>query len=249
MGSGTWYRPTVAPLSALLDIQNLDLARDRLMLRRETLPEREALEQTVARRAPLDEAHAGLAAEREQRRRSEHELGQEVAALSVRIQQAEDTLYSGSVKAPKELEGLQVEIRSLRARQAELEDQEMALLEEIDLVERAMTGNRTEFEESEREAVRLETAIRDAQAEIDTELARLDEQRAPQVALIAEPIMVEYERLRVRPRLAGRAAAALSAGSCGGCRVKLPVMEYSRLKAEPEDALLCCSHCGRLLVR
>jgi predicted nucleic acid-binding Zn-ribbon protein len=38
-------------------------------------------------------------------------------------------------------------------------------------------------------------------------------------------------------------------GGCGGCRMRLPVIEYNRMKAEPEDALIACTHCGRVLVR
>lgn len=236
-------------LSALLEVQALDLAGDQLLRRRDTLPERAQLVEVLAQRAPLDAAYAALQAGREERGGAERALADEVAALAVRIQQAEDTLYSGTVRAPKELAGLQEEIRSLRARQTELEDQEMALLEEIERDEREMAENRAALEANRREAARLENALQAAQAEIDVELARLQEQRRPMTSDIPAPILVEYERLRARPRLAGRAAAPLAAGSCGGCHVKLPVMEYSRLKAEPLDAASCCSHCGRLLVR
>lgn len=239
----------MAKLSALLEVQALDLAGDQLLRRRDTLPEQTLLEKIRARRAPLDAAYAELLARREERGVAERALAQEVAALAARIQEAEDTLYSGSVRVPKELSGLQEEIRSLRGRQAELEDREMALLEEIERDEREMAENRAALETSRREAARLEDALQAAQAEIDAELARLTDQRRPMTSDIPAPILVEYERLRARPRLAGRAAAPLAAGSCGGCHVKLPVMEYSRLKAEPEDAALCCSHCGRLLVR
>ena len=62
-------------------------------------------------------------------------------------------------------------------------------------------------------------------------------------------ILAEYARLRTRDRLAGRAAAPLEQGSCGGCRVKLPVLDYNTMKAKPADALLLCPRCGRVLVR
>ncbi|MHA7836396.1 MAG: zinc ribbon domain-containing protein [bacterium] len=239
----------MATLKALLDVQTLDVARDRLVLRRETLPERVALDQVLAGRTPLDEAHAAQTARRDERARGERDLGREVAALAARIQEAEETLYSGSVRAPKELESLQEEIRLLRARQDELEEREMTLLEEIEQEERAMRENRARLEESDREADRLRAAIGEAESEIDAELDRLAAERAPETSQLPPAILAEYERLRGRPRLAGRGAAPLDAGSCGGCRVKLPVMEYHRLKAEPEEALLTCMNCGRLLIR
>ena len=62
-------------------------------------------------------------------------------------------------------------------------------------------------------------------------------------------MLAEYDRLRTKERLGGRAAARLADGSCEGCRVRLPVLEYNKMKAEPEDALLCCPRCARVLVR
>jgi hypothetical protein len=55
--------------------------------------------------------------------------------------------------------------------------------------------------------------------------------------------------LRGHEKLNGVAAAQLTDKGCGGCHMQLPRLEMSRIKSEPEDALLCCENCGRLLVR
>jgi len=247
--SSTWYAPAVPPIQQLLDVQEFDLASDGLTLRLRTLPEREALQQSHARAASLDEAHSTFIERREALSHSEHGLGGEVAVVAAKAKEVEDTLYSGTVKAPKELEALQEEIRLLRERQSGLEEQEMELLEEIDRTEREIAENRAARDRTDADSKDLEAAIHKAEGEIDADLERFADQRACKTERVPAAILAEYERLRAQQRMAGRAAAPLAQGSCGGCRVKLPVLEYNRLKAEPEDALLCCVHCGRILVR
>jgi predicted nucleic acid-binding Zn-ribbon protein len=239
----------VSPLSQLLDVQILDLEIDRLKVRREEMPEREALKQSRARGGALDEIHVAMLEAREALGRAEREISGEVAALAARANEVEQTLYSGSISAPKELESLQEEIRLLREKQSGLEEREMELLEEMDRAENEINENRTARDQTEDEAKGLEATIHDAEGEIDAELARLAEQALEKRASIPAEILDAYDGRRSRPRLAGRAAAPLAEGSCGGCHMQLPRLDYDRMKAEPEDALLLCVHCGRILVR
>lgn len=153
------------------------------------------------------------------------------------------------MRAPKELEALQEEIRLQRERQSGLEEQEMELLEEIDGTEGEMAENRAAHDRSTTEASDLEAAIRQAEEEIDAELVQLAEQRGGQAGGVPPAILAEYDRLRAKGKPATRHAAQLGKGSCGGCRIKLPVLEYQKLKAQPEDAVISCVQCHRVLVR
>jgi hypothetical protein len=239
----------VPQLSPLLDVQEIDLASDRLTERRRTLPERDERQQALTRAQSLDGEHAQLLEQREALDRAEHALGAEVAAVAGKAKEVEDTLYSGSVKAPKELEALQHEIRLLRERQSSLEEQEMELLEEIEQTESHMQTNRSQRSDCDDSCEKLEAAILAAEGQLDGELAGLAGRRAETASGIPVPVLAEYDRLRTKERLAGRVAVPFENGSCGGCRVKLPVTEQSRIKQEPDDALVVCVHCGRLLVR
>jgi len=239
----------VPSLSQLLDVQDLDLSSDQLHERRRTMPEREALRASHTEAAALDEAHTALIERRETLSNTEHDLGSEVATVAAKAKEVEDALYSGSVKVPKELEALQEELRLLRARQSGIEEQEMELLEEIELCDGEIVENRSAHTGAEARAAELEAAIRAAETEIEAELTQVAARRGAESSHVPAPILAEYDRLRGKERMAGRAAARLADGSCQGCRVKLPVLEYNRMKAEPEDTLLCCVHCGRVLVR
>jgi len=239
----------VSKLSQLLEAQELDLAIDRLTERRRTLPEREALRRAQALAAELDEAHRQLGAHRETLHQAEHALDEEVATIATKAKEVEDTLYGGSVRSSKELSGLQEELRQLREKQSGLEEREMALLEEIEQVGRDREANRAARKQCDRDTADIEAAIRAAEGEIDTELAQLAAQRSEKVEDLPGAIVAEYERLRGKEKMAGRAAALLVEGGCGGCRVKLPVLEYNRMKTKPEDTLLTCPRCARVLVR
>lgn len=239
----------MSKISRLLEVQELDLASDQLNERRSTLPEREALRQCHANIADIDAAHVALLERREALGRDERELAGEVGAMASRAQEADDTLYSGTIKVAKELSAVQEEVRMLREKQSALEERQMELLEEIDQLESETSDNRSTRTRKVAEGEEIQQAIGRAEGEIDAELARLVGERSPLAGEVPANILADYERLRTKERMAGRAAAPLADGSCGGCRVRLPVMEYTRMKAEPEDKLLTCTRCSRILVR
>lgn len=239
----------MALLTPLLELQDCDLACDRLAARRSSLPEREALRLAEARAVPLDDAHAALVAQRSQLSLAEHTLGDEVAAMAARAKDVETTLYSGTVRASKELSALQAEMDALRRHQSELEARELQLLESIDQTETEISRNRAERDLLDAEAAKWATELAGAERIIDTELQALHEARSRDVAGIPAPILAVYEKLRTRERLAGRAAAQIVDGGCSGCHMRLPVHEHNLMQARPDDALLLCVHCGRILVR
>jgi predicted nucleic acid-binding Zn-ribbon protein len=222
---------------------------DKLRDQRRDLPERAALSECEARAAALDAEHGELQQSREALGRQEHQLGAEVAEVAAKARKVEDTLYSGTINATKELEAHQEEIRLLREKQGELEEAEMELLEQIEAGEAAAAENRAARGSCDEEASRLGKEIARQEGEIDAEIARLTEQREALATGIPGEILTTYERIRAKERMHGRAAARLGEGNCEGCRVKLPVLEYKKMKAQPDDALIVCTSCGRVLVR
>ena len=176
-------------------------------------------------------------------------LDGEVATVAAKAKASEVRLYSGSVTASKELESLTEEIGLLKARQSELEDGELEILEAIEEVETELSQNATERGETEARSAELNAAITLAEAEIDAELADLEKARSQPASDLPGAVLEAYDRLRGNARLTGRAAAELNKRTCMGCRVELPVMDASRVHDEPWDAVVTCVHCKRILVR
>ncbi len=101
-------------------LQEHDGALDRLLHRRETLPERD----TVAGRARLLlgvlAAQIGvLTGERDEIAHEEKRLDDEASTLREKAAEVEAKMYSGSVSSPRELQAMQADIDQLRRLRAQ----------------------------------------------------------------------------------------------------------------------------------
>jgi predicted nucleic acid-binding Zn-ribbon protein len=90
-------------------------------------------------------------------------------------------------------------------------------------------------------------SIAEHEAEIEGDLERARSDRARLAEEVPADLLSRYEQLRTR--LGGTGAARLVGGSCGGCHLQLPAMEFDRVKKAPPDAIIYCDQCGRILVR
>jgi uncharacterized protein len=235
------------PLERLLAVQALDTRTDQLRHRRQHLSERAEL---ASRQAELS-ALAATVAEVEGRRhalvREQSRLEDEVAALEGRAIAADKTLYSGTVRAPRELQALQADIESIRRRQHDLEDRELDLMEQIEPLDKELAVHAASRAGLEAARADLTARIAAAEADIDTELTTVVADRAAAAAALPAELSAEYERLR--SRLGGIGAARLTGNRCEGCHLTLSAMEVDAIRHQPPGAPVHCSECGRLLVR
>lgn len=234
---------------ALLEVQELDLAADRLRNERAKLPQRAALTAQEEAIAAHERVRDEAAAAHEALARDERNVAEEVASLAARAQQVDDAMYSGTVTVAKELGGLQQELAMWRQKQEVAEERELELLEAIEASDAGLAELATRRASLDREADALRAAIAAAEAEIDARIGELEREVAGRREDVPPALLAVYDRLRTGARLGGRAAVLLESRMCGGCRVDLPMMEYQRVKDAAEDAVVQCVHCTRLLVR
>lgn len=233
----------------LLELQRLDLEVDGLRARRAALPERAAgaaREATLAALAPVRDE---LETRRGALGRAEREAEEAASGLETKAREVESRLYSGEVKAIKELEALQHELGEWRRRQGAQEGEALALMEREEGLagELAELGARRTALEAERAT--LSAAVATAEAEIDAVLGRLLEARAAALGQLEAAIVARYEMLRAAPPIKGRAAVPiLAGGACGGCRTALPIAFAAGLHGRPAGETTGCPHCGRILV-
>lgn len=225
---------------ALYRLQTLDL-------RVETLQQAlRAAEHQVGESAELQAARAGVAG----RSRTVHgadlrqrDLELELAQVETHLRDVEQKLYGGRVRNPKELQSWERDAAQLRAQKGRLEDQLLAVMEEVE------TG-RAALRTAERQLAETDAAWRAAQAELHEQIARLSgelaegqRERTAHTATLGEAHRALYERLR-RER-AGRAVARVEQSTCQGCRLSLPAALVQRARVGPD--LVFCSSCGRIL--
>ena len=153
----------------------------------------------------------------------------------------------GLVGNPKDLERMQHEMSSLERRIVTLEDEELEVMARLEDAQRTFDDLTAQLADAEKRNALLEEA-RDAKyAEIDAELAALAAQRGPLAEQVPADLMALYDRLRAAKN--GVGAAALRARQCTGCMIGLDNAEVGRFRAAPEDEVLRCEECQRILVR
>jgi predicted nucleic acid-binding Zn-ribbon protein len=231
----------------LLLVQEHDTHLDQLRHRHATLPERSTLEQ---QRRAIEAHDAQTRATRDQRdsiARDQKRIEDEVATVEAKATEVNETLYSGSVRSPRELQGFQDELTALRRRQRQLEDQVLGFMEQLEPLDAELERRARERAELEGSATTMAEALAAAEQEVDTEIGSAERQREDAVAPVPSDLVDRYEKLRAQHD--GIAIARLVGNSCGGCHLTLSAVEIDRLKHEPPDALIFCEECGRLLVR
>ena len=147
----------------------------------------------------------------------------------------------------KDLQAITHELESLARRQSELEDIELEVMERAEAVE-------SEVLRLQEERATLTSEIEEATADRDGALAELDREeqqvrapRADTVAGVGSDLVALYDTIRANS--GGLGAAALRQRRCGGCQLELNNVDMARIKAAPEDEVLRCEECRRILVR
>jgi len=233
---------------ALLDLQEIDVTRDRLHDRKERLPLKADLAEANSRIADVKAAIDRVQHEADSLEREEKRVEEEVRLIEEKIATEEDKMYSGRVINPKELSALQDEVAMLRRKKAPLEEKGLEELEARDqlLVERERLND--ELAELKGEAADIQSKIDEAVGELDRELEVEDSKRADVLAKIPSDTVEQYETLR--PVKKGIGVGALQGGVCTACREALSAVEVDRIKRRARDGewLFRCEHCRRLLV-
>jgi predicted nucleic acid-binding Zn-ribbon protein len=231
----------------LLEVQEHDTTADQLAHRRRTLPARAELDAAMADLTALEGTVAEVDAERKELARAQQRFEDEIASLRAKAEQHDKTLYSGSIGNPRELQALQDEIAALQRRITHLEDQEIEVMEQLEPVEARLAAFGRQRAELDDRAAGLRAQIAEAEVEIDAELERVRSERGTAAATVEPDLLSEYEQLR--PRTGGIGIARLVNGHCGGCHLALSAVEVDRIKHLPEDEVVHCEECGRLLAR
>jgi hypothetical protein len=167
----------------------------------------------------------------------------EVDKQRVKIEQTESSLYSGTVKNPKELQDLQNESASLKRYLETLEERQLeAMLEE----EEADAANQAASNGLEKVQARLaeqNATLATEQVELKKELERLDAERQAALDPLDARLLTAYEDLRQQRR--GVAVAEVSDGACAACGATLTPSQNQSARSAAQ--IYNCPTCGRFL--
>jgi predicted nucleic acid-binding Zn-ribbon protein len=231
----------------LLAVQDHDTAIDRLVHRREALPERAVRQELLLRGQSRAAERDEVAARRDEVVGRQTELETELETSESRITQIDKRMYSGEVSASRDLKAMADEIERLKDYCSKLEDRVLTTMDERQPLDDQVASLEAELHAIADELRGVDATIAVHEEEIDTELATERGARDGLVADIPEALLARYEQLR--QKLGGIGAAPLNGHSCGGCHLVLPATEVDRIRHEAPGALILCDQCGRILVR
>ncbi len=173
--------------------------------------------------------------------RKQHSAEWEIADLVSKLTTAEEKLYSGRIKDPKELTNLQHEVNGLRARRNHLEDKALEMMDQVELSTASVAALSNELKTLETEWHSQQQQLSTNMEQFKTLLSDLKHRRQLLSAKIDPQAVELYQELKKQK---GQAVAKVEQGICCGCRISLPITELQRARS---DSLVQCSSCGRIL--
>ncbi|HHU08517.1 MAG TPA: hypothetical protein GXZ60_00610 [Intrasporangiaceae bacterium] len=230
----------------LLDLQAIDTRLDQLRHARATLPELTQLAELESNAAVVGAEHVRVQTAHEDIQRELRKAEMDVQQVRDRAARDEQRLNSGMGTA-KDLQALQHELESLARRQSELEDLQLEVMERAEDIENDLAELQAGRERVAGEISELEAARDAAFARLDAEAAEISAPREEVLADVGPELVGLYDKLR--ETMGGLAAAPLRQRRCGGCQLELNAVDLGRIKAAPEDEVIRCEECRRILVR
>lgn len=229
----------------LLDLAALDTRAAQCTHRLANLPEAEAL---ASARTVFEDTESELIRTRTALGDTEREVEKAQADAQLvrdRIKRNTARLDDGSL-SPKQLQSLQGELESLERRASVLDDEESSVLERRRHLASTLESL-TEAEETARASLQAAVeAERAAVADLDENQRTISRTRKDLLGGISDTLVELYEDIRATT---GMGAAAVTQRRCGGCNLELLGEELRRVADAPDNEVLRCPNCSRILVR
>ncbi len=230
----------------LLALQQIDSAIIQLEHRIKNLPLAAQLD--TATQSLISSKNLLVAAETE-KSDIKHELSRsevDVEQVISRIEKDEKRLSSGT-GSPKELEQIQHELSSLAKRRSELEEVELEIMVRIEGIDERIKSLVSEVSNWESEVSKLKAQLDSEINELNSAKTRDIEARTELAKSIDSDLLQLYEKIRIASD--GVGAARLVGDKCEGCHLTMNSAEVTRIKSLPDDELVRCEECRRILIR
>lgn len=197
----------------------------------------------------LSEAKNLLIAAETEKSDIQHELSKseiDVEQVIARIEKDEKRLASGG-GTPKELEQIQHELGTLARRRSELEDVELEIMVRIEEVNSRIIALKEKISVLQSDSLKLQSDLSLEKNQLDSAKQQSLAAREALTPQINGELIGLYEKIRSSSD--GVGAAQLLGDNCGGCHLKLNAAEIERVKSLPDDELVRCEECRRILIR
>lgn len=166
--------------------------------------------------------------------------------LEVETKQQQIARYANQqlqTRKNEEYKALAHEIETCKGDIAKIEDQEIALMEQAEAVQKDIGRLTQEANEAKKHADNLVAQLGERERNLQKDLADLQSDRSQLAAAVEEGARGRYERLTKSK--GENVLVGINHGVCGGCHMKLPAQTLVACQANQE--LVTCNNCGRIL--
>lgn len=214
----------------------MDEIRARLEQIRQTLENDEQLKAATSQFVKKEDAH-------KEALKALKQTESEVEKQKVKIEQSESSLYSGSVKNPKELQDLQNEVASLKRYLITLEDRQLEAMLAEEEAEETLQAASDAVKNVQKHLEAQNENLTEEKRTLDKEMERLNAERDAALGPLDASLLAVYDNLRQQRR--GVAVAKVSEGACAACGATLTASQQQN--AHSTSQIYNCPTCGRIL--
>lgn len=227
----------------LLDLADLDarILRDERV--KGNPPQAERVRELIAQRSTLTQELGSRANARDDLKAELARVESDVSVVDARI--ARDSERLAASTNPKQAQGFESELASLARRKSDLEDAEIALMEQLEAADAAVAAQEAIIAETNAQGAELSAEAKRVVAEATERLEAARRDRSAIAGAIPADLLALYERLASR----GNGAGLLRAGACEACRMVLPPSDLAAVRRAQTDEVVFCPECGAILVR
>jgi hypothetical protein len=172
-----------------------------------------------------------------------NKISGEAQVIQEKTKKSEQSLYDGTIKNPKELQNVNIEIDSLKKRLSVLDEQQLEIMFSIEELEDQISINKQLLESLKKEKnAQKEVLLREIE-EIEKSNNKLTIEKNPILTQIEDEFLGTYEKLR---KSKNKIAVSLIVDSaCSMCGNGLPPMEVQKAKSNADEVF--CPVCKRFL--
>jgi predicted nucleic acid-binding Zn-ribbon protein len=168
---------------------------------------------------------------------------QDVETQQKKIENNQKTLYSGTVKNPKELEDLQNEAEALNRYLTVLEEKQLEEMISFEEAEAAHQEAEANLDKVKQQTADQNVILTNEQSELQKEAEKLEGQRQNEVSGIDAEDMANYTKLReIR---GGLAVTTVENSICSACGATLTASQAQA--ARSPSKITTCDSCKRIL--